>query len=120
LRESFRSNKPYDQFVRELLTATGSSWDSGAVNYFARTPEDLVAVTSQVFLGVGLECARCHDHPSEKWKRDDFIGLTAFFSQVGSKGRRPPPVESITYLVFDQEYRHPETRQIVNLAARRH
>jgi hypothetical protein len=60
-----------------------------------------------------LECARCHDHPSEKWKRDDFIGLTAFFSQVGSKGRRPPPVESITYLVFDQEYRHPETRQIV-------
>jgi hypothetical protein len=113
LRESFRTNKPYDQFVRELLTATGSSWDSGAVNYFARTPEDLVAVTSQVFLGVGLECARCHDHPSEKWKRDDFIGLTAFFSQVGSKGRRPPPVESITYLVFDQEYRHPETRQIV-------
>jgi len=113
LRESFRTNKPYDRFVRELLTATGSSWDSGAVNYFARTPEDLVAVTSQVFLGVGLECARCHDHPSEKWKRDDFIGLTAFFSQVGSKGRRPPPVESITYLVFDQEYRHPETRQIV-------
>jgi len=113
LRDSFRRNKPYDQFVRELLTATGSSWESGAVNYFARTPEDLVAVTSQVFLGVGLECARCHDHPSEKWKRDDFIGLTAFFSQVASKGRRPPPVEAITYLIFDQEYRHPETKQIV-------
>lgn len=113
LRESFRTNKPYDRFVRELLTATGSSWESGAVNYFARTAEDLVAVTSQVFLGVGLECARCHDHPSEKWKRDDFIGLTAFFSQVASKGRRPPPVEAITHLIFDQEYRHPETQQVV-------
>jgi hypothetical protein len=98
LRESFRTNKPYDQFVRELLTATGSSWNSGAVNYFARSPEDLVAVTSQVFLGVGLQCARCHDHPSEKWRRDDFIGFTAFFSQVGSKGRRPPPVEAIIRL----------------------
>src|SRR5439155_4047078 len=65
------------------------------------------------FLGLSIECARCHDHPSEKWKREDFITLTAFFSQLRSKGRRPPPTEDIRYLAFDQEYRHPETKQVV-------
>jgi hypothetical protein len=113
LREAFASNKPYDRFVKEVLTATGSTWDIGAVNYSLRPAEDLVTLTAQAFLGVSIECARCHDHPSEKWKREDFIGLTAFFSQIRGKGRRPPPVESIQYLAFDQEYRHPETKQVV-------
>ena len=113
LREAFATNKPYNRFVKEVLTATGSTWDIGAVNYSLRPPEDLVTLTAQAFLGVSIECARCHDHPSEKWTREDFIGLTAFFSQVRGKGRRPPPVESISYLAFDQEYRHPETKQVV-------
>jgi hypothetical protein len=113
LRQAFNTNKPYDKFVKEVLTATGSSWDIGAVNYSVRPAEDLVTLTAQAFLGVSIECARCHDHPSERWKREDFIGLTAFFSQVRAKGRRPPPVELITYLALDAEYRHPETKQVV-------
>lgn len=113
LRESFASNKRYDQVVRELLTAVGSTWESGAANFHARAPEDSVTTTALAFLGVGLECARCHDHPSEKWKRDDFIGMAAFFSQVADKGKRAGPVHSIKYLVYDREYRHPQTRQIV-------
>lgn len=113
LREAFRTNKPYDRFVREVLTATGSTWDVGAVNFSSRPPEDLTTLTAQTFLGLSIECARCHDHPSENWKREDFIGLTAFFSQVRGKGRRPPPTEDIRYLAFDQEYRHPETKQVV-------
>ncbi|MBC8164818.1 MAG: DUF1553 domain-containing protein [Bryobacteraceae bacterium] len=113
LRESFYANKPYDQFVRELLTALGSTWESGAANFHARPPEDSVATTALAFLGVSLECAKCHDHPSEKWKREDFIGMSAFFSQVADKGKRAGPVHSIKYLVYDREYRHPQTRQIV-------
>lgn len=113
LREAFGANKPYNQFVKEILTATGSTWEVGAVNFASRPPEDLATLTAQTFLGLSIECARCHDHPSERWKREDFIGLTAFFSQVAGKGRRPPPTEVIRYLAFDQEYKHPETKQVV-------
>lgn len=113
LRESFAANKRYDQLVRELLTALGSTWESGAANFHARPPEDSVTTTALAFLGVSLECARCHDHPSEKWKREDFIGMSAFFSQVADKGKRAAPVHSIKYLIYDREYRHPQTRQIV-------
>jgi hypothetical protein len=66
-----------------------------------------------VFLGVSLECARCHDHPSERWRRDDFIGFAAFFSQVSGKGKRFPPPEAIYYVDFEKPYRHPESKQIV-------
>jgi len=113
LRRAFRENKPYDQFVTEVLTATGSSWKNGAVNYFSRSKEEVVTLTGQAFLGLSLECARCHDHPSATWKRDDFLAMTAFFSQVSAKGQRPPPTENIKYIVYDQEFRHPETKQVV-------
>ncbi len=76
LREAFAANKPYDEFVRQVLTATGSTWDVGAVNFSLRPPEDLATLTAQTLLGLSIECARCHDHPSEKWKREDFISLT--------------------------------------------
>lgn len=113
MRDSFAANKPYDQFVREILTAKGSTWDNGAANFFMRPTEDLTTLSATAFLGISIECARCHDHPFGVWKRDDFIGLTAFFAQVHGKGRRPPPVEAIQYTSFDQEYRHPDTKQVV-------
>ena len=113
LRAAFRENKPYDEFVTEILTSTGSTWEVGAVSYFSRPIEDVVTLTAQAFLGLSLECARCHDHPSANWKREDFISTAAFFSQLAGKGLRPPPVESIHYLKYDQEYRHPETKQVV-------
>ncbi len=113
LRAAFRENKPYDEFVTEILTSTGSTWEVGAVSYFSRSTEDLVTLTAQAFLGLSLECARCHDHPSANWKREDFVATAAFFSQLAGKGLRPPPVESISYLKYDQEYRHPETKQVV-------
>lgn len=113
LRRAFWDNRPYDRFVTEILTATGSTWEIGAVNYFSRSTEDITTLTAQAFLGVGIECARCHDHPSAKWSREDFLALASFFSQVAGKGLRPPPVESIRYLELDQEFRHPETKQVV-------
>ena len=113
LRRAFEDNMPYDEFVTAILTATGSTWEVGAVNFFSRSTEDVTTLASQAFLGLGIECARCHDHPSAKWTREDFLSMAAFFSQLAGKGRRPPPVESIRYIEFDKEFRHPETKQVV-------
>lgn len=89
LRDSFRQNKPYDQFVRELLTAQGSTHKTGPPALFRdkRTPEDASGFVSQVFLGVRLECAKCHHHPSEKWDQKDYYQLAAFFSGTRRKGQ---------------------------------
>src|SRR5262249_49117942 len=85
IRESFRQNKPYDQFVRELVTAQGSTWRNGAATMFRdrRSPEDLATITSQLFLGVRLECAKCHHHPFEIYGQDDFYSFAAYFARVG-------------------------------------
>jgi hypothetical protein len=87
LRRQFAHNRPYDAWVRELLTASGPSGEHGPVNFFraAATPEDAAKTVSQAFLGVRLECAQCHHHPFEKWGQDDFYGLAAFFNGVERK-----------------------------------
>jgi hypothetical protein len=89
IRESFRQNKPYDQFVRELLTARGSTWENGAAVMFRdrRAPPELTTIVSQLFLGIRLECARCHHHPFEKWGQDDFYSFAAYFARLGRKGQ---------------------------------
>ena len=88
IRDAFRQNLPYDQFVRELMTARGSTWRNGATTLFRdkRTPEELTTITSQLFLGVRLDCARCHHHPFEVWGQDDFYGMAAYFARIGFKG----------------------------------
>jgi hypothetical protein len=88
LREAFRSNLPYDRFASELITARGSAWRHGPAVLWRdrRTPEESAALVGQLFLGTRLECARCHDHPFERWQQDDFYGLAAFFAKVGRKG----------------------------------
>lgn len=81
IKESVRENKPYDQFVRELLSAKGYAWDNGAVGYYLRDPEmplDNMALTARVFLGTRIECAQCHNHPFDKWKQTEFYHLAAF------------------------------------------
>src|SRR5262245_65468686 len=74
--------------------------------------EEMATTTSQIFLGVGLECARCHDHPFEKWKQDDFLGLAAFFSQVRYKNRIRQN-ERVLYLDPKRELTHPKLKQPV-------
>ncbi len=114
LRESVAQNKPYDQFVRELMTSSGGTYQALPTNFYTvqKKPEDMATFVSQTFLGVSLECARCHDHPSEKWKRDDFMGLAAFFSQVKFKaGARNN--ERFLYIDPEKEFQHPQTKQVV-------
>jgi hypothetical protein len=89
LREAFRKNMPYDQMVKELLTAEGSTHEYGPVALFRdkRDPVDTTAFVSQIFLGVRLDCAKCHHHPSEKWTQEDYYQLSAFFGQMARKGQ---------------------------------
>ncbi|HEX3146608.1 MAG TPA: DUF1549 and DUF1553 domain-containing protein [Gemmataceae bacterium] len=89
LRDSFRQNKPYDRFVHELLTAQGSTWRNGAAVVFRdrREPDEITTMVSQLFLGVRLDCARCHHHPFEIWSQDDFYSLAAYFARLGHKGQ---------------------------------
>lgn len=102
LRESFRANKPYDQFVRELVTAQGSTWRNGATVIFRDRPDtvEIGASVSQLFLGVRLECAKCHHHPFEVWSQDDFYGFASFFSRVGHHGGLSPPISGGEELIF--------------------
>jgi len=81
IKESLRTNKPYNHFVRELLSAKGYAWDNGAIGYYHRDPEmplDNMAITTRIFLGTRIECAQCHDHPFDKWKQTEFYHLAAF------------------------------------------
>ncbi len=88
IRDQFRKNTPYDQFVRKLITAQGSTWKNGAAVFYRnrREPDELAPMVSRLFLGVRLDCAKCHQHPSEKWGQTDFYSFAAFFSRIGRKG----------------------------------
>ena len=113
IREQFRSNRPYDDFVRELVTARGSTWQTGATTFFRdrRTPEEQTVMICQLFLGIRLECAKCHHHPSEKWSQEDFYSLAAYFARIGKKGTGlSPPIsgsEEIILIAAKGEVAHP-------------
>ena len=111
LFEAFRANMSYDEFVRELMTSSGNMYDSPATSFYPlmKKPLDLAAQTSQLFLGVRIDCARCHNHPMEKWTQADYNGMAAFFSQVKYKGGvGPRNNERTLYLDFERPFTHPE------------
>ena len=95
VRQSVADNKPWDQFAREILTARGSNLSNGAANYFVmhRDIAELTEKTTVTFLGLSLTCARCHNHPIEKWTQDQYWALANLFSRVAQKnGDRPGEV----------------------------
>jgi hypothetical protein len=94
LAEQVQHNRPYDQIVRDLIATQGLWTDRPAVNFISVTveqannnkpnPERLAGRVARAFLGLRLDCAQCHNHPYQKWKKKDFQGLAAFFGQVHS------------------------------------
>ncbi|HLB77460.1 MAG TPA: DUF1549 and DUF1553 domain-containing protein, partial [Candidatus Dormibacteraeota bacterium] len=110
IRQNVAENKPWDQFARELLLAHGSGFKEGPANYFriAGKPEDLAETTAQVFLGVRVQCARCHNHPYEKWTQQQYYQLAAFFARVKTK-KGDSPEERDVYLTAAGEVEHPRT-----------
>ena len=114
LREAFRANKPVNRMVDELVTAQGSIYSNGPANFFrvASSPDDLAETTAQVFMGVRLQCAKCHHHPFESYGQDDYYALAAYFARVRTKrsdefglfGR-----EQVVYVAKSGEVRQPRT-----------
>ncbi|MEO1524781.1 MAG: DUF1549 domain-containing protein [Planctomycetota bacterium] len=84
IRAAVAENRPYDQFAREILTASGSNKDNPAASYFKvlRNPEDTMENTTHLFLGIRFNCNKCHDHPFERWTQDQYYEMAAFFGQV--------------------------------------
>jgi hypothetical protein len=82
--DQVNANVQMDQFVRALLTASGPSYAQPAASFYRRIrdPQSRVEAVAQLFLGVRIGCARCHNHPAERWTQDDYYGLAAFFSRV--------------------------------------
>jgi hypothetical protein len=95
LRDMIARNRPYDEFVRGIVAASGEWQEAPAINWYWQMRDDQlhqpVADTAQVFLGLRLQCAKCHHHPYERWSQDDYYGLAGFFTRLGRKGFGEPP-----------------------------
>ncbi len=118
LRAGLRDGKPVDALAREIVTAEGSTFTEGPANFFlaARTPADWSETTAQLFLGVRLGCARCHHHPFEKWSQDDYWGMAAFFSRLGTKTSQEFGLfgrETVVFLRPAGEVSHPRKGGLV-------
>jgi len=87
IRESFAVNKPMDQFARELLASRGSTYTNAPANYYRanRDPVTRAETTAQLFLGTRLSCAKCHNHPFEKWTQNDYYDWASLFARVDYK-----------------------------------
>ncbi|HVA46578.1 MAG TPA: DUF1549 and DUF1553 domain-containing protein [Pirellulales bacterium] len=118
IADSLRQNKPFDLFVREIITAKGSVYSSGPANFFrvANNPQDRAEAASQLFLGVRLACAKCHHHPFEKYGQEDYYSFAAFFARVGVKGSQEFGLfggEQVVLVSSGGEIGHPRTGQIM-------
>lgn len=118
VRAAMRDNKPADEFAREILTAEGSTYTDGPANFYrvARNPDDWSEAVTQVFLGVRVQCAKCHHHPFEKWSQDDYYGMSAFFARLGTKNSQEFGIftrETVIFLRPTGEATHPRKRKIV-------
>lgn len=107
---ALRDNMPYDQFARELLTAEGSTYVNPPANYFRTATEtnDCTETTSQLFLGIRIQCAKCHNHPFERWSQDNYYGIGAFFNRVQRKPGVNPD-EQVIWVARAGEVTQPRT-----------
>lgn len=114
IRESLAANRPLDQFVREILTASGPTFSAAPANFFRvlREPEEISEAAAQLFMGVRMGCAKCHNHPFEKWTQDEYYQLAAFFAQVRRKNG-PTKEEETVFLDPNGEVTHLRTGKVM-------
>ena len=88
IQSNVRQNTPWDEFVRQVITARGSSIENGATNFYAlhQDPESMTENICQSFMGLSIACAKCHNHPLEKWTNDQYYGMANLFARVRAKG----------------------------------
>ena len=128
IKNALATNMPYDQFAREILTASGSNVENPPASYYKvlRQPADLMENTTHLFLAIRFNCNKCHDHPFERWTQDQYYQMAAFFSQVGRKedplfaGQRiggsavegAAPLVEVVYDTGSGEVKHDRTGQV--------
>ena len=108
VQEKVASNTPMDQMVQELLGASGGTFENAATNYYQMetNPLKVSENVAQVFMGMRIQCAQCHNHPFDRWTMDDYYSFAAFFSQIGRK-RGEDPRETIVFNSGGGEVNHP-------------
>lgn len=109
---SLREDLPYDQFARQLLTANGNTFSNPAANFYRTTTDftDCTETTSQLFLGIRIQCAKCHNHPFERWTQNNYYGIGAFFNRVQRK-KTPSADEMVIFVSRQGEVTQPRTGQ---------
>lgn len=114
LQAAVASNMPYDQFVREILTASGSTITSPAGNYYRTSGDTLDAMesTAQLFMGTRIQCAKCHNHPFERWTQSNYYGLASFFNRI-ERRRTDHPEEIILWTKSSGEVHHPADGRVM-------
>ena len=114
LRDQMLTNAPLDRIVQSLLTASGSSFQNPAANYYQIEPDTLKMAenTAQVFMGMRIQCAQCHNHPFDRWTLNDYYSFAAFFSQVGRKPGDDPR-ETVFFDRTDGEVKHPVSGMVM-------
>ncbi len=113
IRNAIATNQPYDQFVSELMTANGNTFENPAANYYriSREPKLVMENMTQVFIGTRFMCNQCHDHPFERWTQTQYYELSAFFSGVGRKPGGNAEEEVIFSQPNAQPVMHPKSGQ---------
>jgi hypothetical protein len=114
LQDKIARNVPVNEWVQELLGASGGTFKNPPTNYY-QNETDILKVSenvAQVFMGMRIQCAQCHNHPFDRWTMNDYYGFAAFFSQIGRKGTDDPR-ETIVFNSRGGEVANPVTRQVM-------
>jgi len=114
LQERIEANTPIDALVRELVAAKGGTFTDPATNYFQHERDTLKTAenVAQVFMGMRIQCAQCHNHPFDRWTMDDYYGFANFFAQIGRK-QGEDPRETIVFNSGGGDVKHPVGGRVV-------
>ncbi|MCA9114550.1 MAG: DUF1553 domain-containing protein, partial [Planctomycetaceae bacterium] len=115
--DSVYSDKPLDEFARELLTASGSVSENPPANFWraSRDPNDATETTAQLFLGIRIQCAKCHNHPFEKWSQDNYYGIAAAFTRIGRKKGSLREDDEVIFPTTTGEIKQPRTGETMKV-----
>jgi Protein of unknown function (DUF1549)/Protein of unknown function (DUF1553) len=125
IRKAFAEDRPLNQFARELIASRGNTYTEPAANYYRalREPQIRAEATAQVFLGIRMQCAKCHNHPFDRWTQNDYHQLAAFFPRVQYRivtNNRKDKLDKhefvgdqVVYLDDSSEVKHPVTGEVL-------
>ncbi len=114
IHDAVNTNMPWDRFATEIIVSAGDTYKNGPANFYkaASSPEERAEALSQVFLGVRISCAKCHNHPYDRWTQNQYYQMAAFFSRVSSK-KGSDKGEMVVFASDTGETRHPKSQKVM-------